>query len=55
MRHTCASAEGRDQWKEGFKPFLRAAPVRVAMMVAMIIYLAMVPGSQAQQFIYFQF
>ncbi|MFB3892909.1 MAG: MBOAT family protein [Phycisphaerae bacterium] len=37
------------------KPVLQAAPVRVALMSAMIVYLAFIPGSQAQQFIYFQF
>jgi len=42
-------------WESKVKPVLRLAPVRVALVVMMILYLAMVPGAQGQPFIYFQF
>jgi alginate O-acetyltransferase complex protein AlgI len=38
-----------------WRPALQAAPVRVAITVAMVLYLAAVPGGAAQPFIYFQF
>jgi D-alanyl-lipoteichoic acid acyltransferase DltB (MBOAT superfamily) len=34
---------------------LQLAPVRVALVVGMLLYLATVPGGQSQPFIYFQF
>ncbi len=38
-----------------FKGLLQLAPVRIGMIVAMVIYMAIVPGSEAKPFIYFQF
>jgi len=37
------------------KPVVQLAPVRVAMVIIMILYVALVPSGQAQPFIYFQF
>ena len=38
-----------------FRPVLQWAPVRIGLMAAMIVYLAVIPGRPAQAFIYFQF
>jgi hypothetical protein len=38
-----------------FKAVLQLAPVRVALMVLMVLYLATIPNAEAQPFIYFQF
>ena len=38
-----------------FRGVLQVAPVRIALIVLMVVYLAFVPGSDAQPFIYFQF
>ena len=38
-----------------FKGVLKPAPVRIGLVVAMVVYLAIVPGNLAQPFIYFQF
>ena len=38
-----------------FRSVLRAAPVRVGLAVAMILYLALFSSGSSQPFIYFQF
>ena len=38
-----------------FKAVLQLAPVRIALIVLMVAYMAFVPGGDAQPFIYFQF
>jgi len=45
------------QWlyESGARSALRAAPVRIALVVLMVVYAAVVAGSSAQAFIYFQF
>lgn len=41
--------------ESSFKPLLSSAPVRVALAVGMILYLAIFPSGHGQAFIYFQF
>jgi len=38
-----------------FKPYLSAAPVRIALALGMILYLVVFPSGNGQAFIYFQF
>jgi len=42
-------------YESRWRPVLQAAPVRIALVVGMVLYLVAVPSGAAQPFIYFQF